>query len=127
GALVLGALGEGVMPAGMTPQARHMMMHRHALADPELPEARADADDGAGGFVAEDTGRRQGAILDLLDIRRADAADSDPDEQFARPDARHRHGFDPQVVRPAIHHRLHGLWYLKHRSHSATDRADFTE
>ena len=109
GALVLGALREGVVPAGMTLQARHVMMQRHALADLELPDARADADDGAGGFVAEDARRRHGAVLDLLDVGRADAADGHPDEQFVRPDARHGHGFEPQIVRPAIHHRLHGL------------------
>ena len=111
-ALILGALCEGVVPAGMTLQARHMMMQRHALADSELPDARANADDGAGGFVAKDTGRRHSAVMDLLDVSWADAASGDADEQFARPDARHGHGFEPEIIRPAIHDGLHGLGYL---------------
>ena len=75
-------------------------MQRHALPEPEAPDARADADDVAGCFVAEDAGRRHGAVLDLLDVGRADAADGHPDEQIPRPDARHRHGFEPQIIWP---------------------------
>ena len=104
------------MPAGVTFEARHVMMQRHALADLELPDARADANDRAGGFVAKDARRRHRAVLDLLDVGRADAAHRHPDEQFARPDARHRHRLHPQIVCPAINHRLHGL---RNRQHAA--------
>ncbi|MCX6917211.1 MAG: hypothetical protein NT167_29935 [Verrucomicrobia bacterium] len=80
GAFVLGALGEGVVAAGMALQARHMMMQRDALAGPELADPRSGADDGAGGFMAEDARGRHGAILDLLDVGGADAADGHADE-----------------------------------------------
>jgi hypothetical protein len=40
---------------------------------------------------------------------------------------RHRHDFEPQLICPTIHHRLHGLRYLKHGDHLATDGAAFTE
>src|ERR1019366_1909921 len=119
-ALVLGALREGMMPARMTFQARHMMMQRHALPDLEAPDARPGADDSASGFMAKDAGRRHGAILYLLDVGRADATDGHSHEQFVGPDARHRHGFEPQIIYPAIHHRFHGLWNHKHRAYSAT-------
>jgi len=105
----LGALGEGMVPAGMAFQARDMMMQRHALADVELPDARSGADDGAGGFMAKDARWRHGAVVDLLDVGRADAADGHADEQFIRPDERNGHGLQSQIVRPTIHDRLHGL------------------
>ena len=113
----MGALRKGVMPARMALQARHVMMQRHALPDLEAPDACPDPDNGAGGFVAKDAGWRHCAVLDLLDVGWADAADGHPDEQFVRPNARHRHGFEPQIIHPAIHHRLHGSWNQKHRAH----------
>ena len=101
----------------MTLPARHMMMQRHPLPDLELPDAGAGADDGAGGFMAKNARRRHGAILDLLDVGRADAADGHPDQQFSRPDPRHGHGLEPQIIRPAINHRLHRLGNQKHGDH----------
>jgi hypothetical protein len=59
---------------------------------------RAHADDGAGGFVAEDARGRDGAVLDFFDVGGADAADGDFDEQFVRADARDGDGFDAEVV-----------------------------
>ena len=86
GAFVSFALGEGVMPAKMAVQARHVMVQRDAVADFEAAreDARptADSDDGAGGFVAEDARGRHGAVLDFFDVGGADAADGDFDEEF---------------------------------------------
>ena len=92
----------------MTVEAGHMMMQRHPLARPKTPDARAGADNGAGGFVAEDARRRQEAVLDFLDVGGANAARGHADEQFTGADARHGHGFEPQRVRPAVHDRPHG-------------------
>jgi len=70
GAFVSLALGEGVMPAKMAIEARDMMVQGDAVADFEAAREDArpatDADDGAGGFVAEDARRRHGAVLDFF-------------------------------------------------------------
>src|ERR1039458_7849462 len=66
-------------------------------------------------------------ITNIGPIQIGTAADGYPDEQFVGPDARHRHGFEPQIIHPAIHHRLHGLWNHKHRAHSATVGTGWTE
>jgi hypothetical protein len=52
--------------------------------------------------------------LDFFDVRRADAADGDLDEQFVRADARDRHGLDAQIVHAAINDGAHGFGNLGH-------------
>ena len=115
GALVGGALGVGVMPAGMAVQARDMMVQGHAVAGFERVRARADRDDGAGGFMAEDARRGDGAVVDFLDVRGADAADGDAHEQLVAADARHRHGLQAQVIGAAIDDGPHGFGKVKHK------------
>ena len=58
----------------MASQAGHMMVERHALAEPQLLHSRAQLDNRAGGFVAENARRRHGAELDFFNVGRADTA-----------------------------------------------------
>ena len=114
GAFVLLALGECAMAAGMAFEARHMVVQRDPVADFELPGPCARADDSAGGFVAKDARRRDCAILNLLDVGRADAADGHFNQQLIRTDARHRHRLEAQIVCPAINHRAHCPGDVRH-------------
>ena len=85
------------------------MMQRDAVADLEIFYSRTDFYNCAGGFMAEDSRRRHGAISDFLEVGRADAAHSDLDEQFVRADARDGDGFEAQIVDAAINDGAHGF------------------
>ena len=93
---------------------RQLEAQRDAVAEAKAAHARAEANDRTGRFMSEDARWRDGAVLDLLDVRRADTADGDPDKEFARPDARHGHCFEPQIIRAAVHRGLHGAGNYKH-------------
>jgi hypothetical protein len=107
-------LGEGVMPAKMAVQAGHVMVQGDAVADFEAARARAGADDGSGGFVAEDARWRDGAVLDFFDVGGADAAHGDLDEEFAGADAGDGDGFETEVVHAAIDDGAHGFGDVGH-------------
>jgi hypothetical protein len=110
----LGALGEGVMAAGVAFEARDMVMQRDAVAHAELFHARTDTDDGAGGFVSENARRRHSAIVDFFDVGWANAASSDLDKDFVRADARDGQAFKAKVVRAAIDDGAHGFRNFEH-------------
>ena len=116
GAFVGLALGEGVMPAKMAVQARHVMVQGDAVADfpPQIRDPRPQLRNHAGGFVSEDARGRDGAELDFLDVGGADAAGGDADEEFAGADARDGNGFDAQVVDAAIDDGAHGFGDVRH-------------
>ena len=59
------------------------METHHAIAGLEFRHTRADGDDGAGKFVAEDLRRLDISLENFLDVRAADAAGGDFDEKFA--------------------------------------------
>ena len=59
--------------------------------------------------MAEDARGRDGAVMDFLDVSRADATHGDLDEQLAGADARDRNGFEAQVVDAAINDGAHGF------------------
>ena len=100
GAFVLGALGEGAVAAEMAFHAGNVMMQaRRGRRFAKAAHARADAHDGAGGFMAENARRGHGAVMDFFDVGRANAAGGDLDEQFAGADARDGNGFEAQIVR----------------------------
>ena len=101
-----------------------MMMQRHAFADTEALHPRAHADDGSGGFMAKNTGRRHGAVMDFLDVRRANAARGDFHQQFVGANARHRQLLQPQIIHPAVNHRPHRFRNLiGHAAKNLTQRA----
>ena len=109
GALVGFALGEGAVPAEVAIQARHVMVQGHAFTDPKAPGCGTDLDDGATGFVPEDAGGWNGALLDLLDVGGAHTAGSDADKDLPRPDAGDVDLLEAKVVGAAVDDRLHGL------------------
>ena len=86
GGLVLLALGEEAIFAVEAGATRRVVEAHHAIAGLEFCDARADGDDGAGQFVAEDLGRLDVALEDFLDVGAADAAGGDFDENFAGAD-----------------------------------------
>jgi hypothetical protein len=90
------------------------MMQCDAVAGFKSSNPRAGAHDGAGGFVAEDARGRDGAVHDFLDIRWADAANGDFDEEFVGADARDRDGFDAHLVRAAVNGGPHGFGDREH-------------
>jgi hypothetical protein len=108
-AFVLFALGEGVMAASMALKAGDVVMERDAVADFEFSYFGADANDGSGGFVAEDARGRNGAVMDFFDVGRTDATDGDFDEEFARADFGDGQSLNAEVIRAAIDDRLHGF------------------
>ena len=118
GAFVSLALGEGVMAAEMTVQARHVMVQRNAVADfeaaREATRPTADADDGSGGFMSENAGRGDGAVLDFFDVGGADAAGGDPDEEFVGADGGDGDGFEAQIVDAMIDDGAHGFGDVRH-------------
>jgi hypothetical protein len=109
GLFIGGALGERSMAAGVTFQARDVVMQRDTIADPETFGALANLHDGAGGFVSENPRRWDGAVMDFFDVGRTDATDGDFDEEFARADFGDGQSLNAEVIRAAIDDRLHGF------------------
>jgi hypothetical protein len=121
-------LGEGAVTAEMAVQARDVMVQRNAVADFEV--AREDArpttntDDGSGGFMSEDAGRRDGAMEDFFDVGGADAAHGNLDEEFMGADAGYGDGFEAQVVDAAIDDGAHGFRDVRHGGILTQSRKD---
>jgi hypothetical protein len=111
GAFIGLALGEGAVPAKMAIEARDMVVQGDAVANlpAQIRGPGAQLGNHAGGFVAEDAGRRDGAVLDFFDVGGADAAGGDADEEFAGADAGDGDGFEAQVVDAAINDGAHGF------------------
>ena len=124
GALVLRALREGSVAAGVAGHARDVMVQGHAFAEAEAAHARADLHDGAGGLVAEDARWRDGAVLDFLYVRRADAAHGHAHEQFVRADARHGDSLEAEVVGTAIDDGAHRFGNRQHGGSCSGARGD---
>jgi len=82
GGLVLFALREEAALAIEAFAAGNVMKAHDAVAEFPFSDAAADGDDGAGEFVAEDLGRGDVGVIDLLDVGAADAASSDFDKDF---------------------------------------------
>ena len=123
GAFIGGALGKGVVAAEMAVETGNVMMQGHAVAGFEGQDAGPGFDDGAGGFMAEHTRRRDGAVMDFFDVRGADTANGDADEQFMAANGGDGDGFDAQVVGPAINDGPHGFGELKHAGILTTKNA----
>ena len=107
--LVLRTLSEGPMATSMAFHAGNMVMQGDAFADAESANARANAHDGSGGFMAENAGWRGGAVMNFFDVGWADAACRHLDEQFIGTDARDGQSLEAQIVHAAINHRAHGF------------------
>ncbi len=53
----------------------------------------------------------------LLVLSGGEVAAYGPPDDVLRPDRRHGHRFDPQIIRAAVNHRLHCPGYLRHGAH----------
>jgi hypothetical protein len=102
------------MAAGVALEAGHVMVQGDSFAHFERPYARAEAHNGSGGFMTEDARRRDGSVMDFLDIGWTNATNGHLDQQFMRADARHLHGFEPEVIGPAVNDRSHCFWQRQH-------------
>jgi hypothetical protein len=85
-----------------------MVVGHHPISTAKARYSFADSDDSSSHLMAKDAGRRMRAGMDLLQIRSADAAGGNLDENFAGADGGDRHSFDPHVVDAAIHYGPHG-------------------
>jgi hypothetical protein len=118
----LGALGEGMMAAGVAFEARDVVMQRDALPNTESFHARTDTDDGAGGFVSEDARRRHRTVVDFFDVGWTNAASGDLDKDFVRADARDGQSFKAKVVWAAIDDGAHGFRNFEHANVLAREK-----
>src|SRR5256885_9537631 len=109
GGLVLLALGERAAFAVKAGATGNVMETHHAIAGLEFRHARADCYDGAGKFVAEDLRRLYVALENFLDVRAADAAGGDFNEDFAFTYFGHRDFFDTDNSFFAVNTRAHGF------------------
>ena len=87
--------------------AGNVVVQDHTLAFPKAIRPGPERHHRPRDLVAEDAGWGQEALLDLLEVRTADAAGLDPDEHLARARLGARNLLHPKVVRPPIHDRLH--------------------
>src|SRR5258708_7353 len=102
------------MPAEMTVAAGHMVVQRDPVADFEILQPGSDTNDGSRCFVSEDSRRRNGAMMNFLDVGGADSARGDLDEEFARAGAGHGNRFNAKLIDAAINHGPHCLWDFDH-------------
>lgn len=105
---VSGALGEGLVKAVVTSAARNVVENDHAISRSELADSGADGRDYAGSFVTEDAGRGVRSGGDLLEIRAANSAGMDPEQEFTSADLRDRNSLQSDVVYPAVDGCQHG-------------------
>ena len=117
GGFVLLALGERAAFAVKAGATGNVMETHHAIAGLEFRHTRADGDDGAGKFVAEDLRRLDISLEDFLDVRAADAAGGDFDEKFAFTYFGHRDFFDANDFLFAVDTGAHGFGNGAERLH----------
>jgi hypothetical protein len=100
------------MPAIVASQTGNMVVQSHAVADTKTSAGSrpADFDNHAGRLMAENARRGDNAVVDLLDVGRADTANSDFDEKFTGLNTGDGDGFKAKVVSAAIDDGLHCFW-----------------
>jgi len=86
----------------------YVVKHHDAVARRELGDLSADCGHRSGGLMAKDSRSRVRAGGDLLQVRAANSAGVDFDQDFAGTDLGHRHGFQPYVLDTAIYRGQHG-------------------
>ncbi len=79
----------------------------HAIAHLELLHAGADLSHRAGQLVAENLRRREEPVMNLLDVRAADAAGAYTEQHLARTDLRNGDSLDDDAVFAPINARAH--------------------
>src|SRR5579859_440957 len=124
GGLVLLALRERAALAVKTSAAGDVMKTHHAIAGFEFLHARADGDDGTGKFVAKDLRRLNVPLENFLNVRAANAARGDFDEELAFADFRDGDLFDADDSLFAVNAGTHGFGdgaeHLKRAGHHGT-------
>ena len=98
----------GLVAAVVALAAGDVVEHHDAITRLELADSLTYRCHDARCLVSEDARRGVRAAGNFLEIGSADAASVHPNQQLARTDLRHGHGFHPNVVDPAIDRRVHG-------------------
>jgi hypothetical protein len=106
--LVSGALGEGFVAAVVAPAAGDVMKDNDPVAGLESAHSGAYGRDYAGGFMAEDAGRRVRSGSNLLEVGATDAAGVNADEQLPGAYLGDGDGFEADVIYSAIDGGEHG-------------------
>jgi len=107
-ALVVVALGGGLVAAVVALAAGGVVEDHDAVANAKALDIDAGSSDDAGDFMPEDAGGRVGAGVDLLEVGAADTAGVDADEDFAAVDFRDGDGLDTDVVNASVDRGAHG-------------------
>jgi hypothetical protein len=95
------------MPAGMTFQARHVVMQANPIANFKAAHFPARTHNGPGGFMPKNPWWWDSAVMNLLDVRGADPTSGDLYQQLIRANFRNWHPFDSNVINPAVNRCLH--------------------
>jgi hypothetical protein len=102
------ALREGLLAAVVALAAGDVVVGHDTIADNKAFDTLADANDGAGHLVSEDTWGGVRAGVNLLEIGAADAAGVNLDKDFAGADLGDGDGFDTYIVDSPINGGTHG-------------------
>ena len=108
--LVSRALREKFLLAIETLAAGNVMESQHAVTRTPLANPVAHRLNRSGNFVSENLRRRQEAVLDLLDVRSADAAGPDAHQHFTGGNLRHRNFLRRHAALAAIDSSPHALF-----------------
>jgi hypothetical protein len=93
----------------MALEAGNMVMQGNSFANAKSANIGTHCNDNASRFVPKYARRWHCAVMDFLDISRADTARGDFDQKLAGLDSRDGDSFKAKVVRTAINDGLHGL------------------
>ncbi len=105
--LVSRALREEFALAVEAAAARNVVEADDAIAGLELRYAAADLHDGARKLVPQNLRRLNESVVNLLDVRSANAACRHAEQDFALANLRNRHGFDDHAALAAVDARAH--------------------
>ena len=84
------------------------MVDHHPLADCKPGHALAGGDDGSGHLMAEDARRGVRTKVNLLQVRPADAAGGNLNQQLSWANHRHGHRLQAQIVDAVVNDGPHG-------------------
>src|SRR5208283_1589636 len=112
--LIDGALRVKLMLAIKTILARNVMEGHHAVPRAKLLDLGPHAGHHARRLMAENAWRHQQVVLDLLQVRMADAAGLHPNQDFAWPDFGRGNFLDLHQALSAVHGGMHSGGYGVH-------------
>jgi hypothetical protein len=95
------------MPAGMAFQARHVVMQGNPIADFKPAHFAPRTHNRPSGFMPKNPWGWDSAVMNFLNVRRADTTSGNLYQQLIRANLRNWHSLDSNVINPAVNCRLH--------------------